>query len=225
MFFAPTVPLSGGILVEEYQKYLDWKASLPSILQVTEDASPHILCLQYVFYMQLVIGQANGIFSMYYWAAVLLLFRPFLKAKILSRPDLVPRELARTAADKISEIWEQHRKLYNYSGIYMFQVHCLLTACTIHIISIPSPSPTNHFTRACSAFQDLSERNEWARSSIRILRNLSRRWNLILPKDAEAALYRDVQDHPESPELQPAISPPSFMQPTNPANAFSNVSS
>ena len=46
MFFAPTVPLSGGLLVEEFQKYLDWKESLPSILSCTDDAPPHVLCLQ-----------------------------------------------------------------------------------------------------------------------------------------------------------------------------------
>lgn len=164
------------------------------------------------------------LYSMYYWTAVLLLFRPFLKAKILSRPELVPREICRMAADNISDIWSQHQRLYNFAGIYMFQVHCLLTACTIHIISIPSPSPTVRFATACTAFQDLSSTCQWAMSAIQILRNLARKWSLILPKDAEAALYRDLGGQPESPEIQPTMSPPSFTQPTNPAHAFSTVS-
>ena len=161
---------------------------------------------------------------MYYWTAVLLLFRPFLKAKILSRPDLVPRELCRMAADRISDIWALHQRLYHFSGIYMFQVHCLLTACTVHIISIPSPSPAARFTNACTAFQDLSSMNEWAKSAIKILKNLAKKWKLILPKDVEAALYRDVQSRPESPDIQPPISPPSFTQPTNPASILATVS-
>ena len=48
MFFAPTVPLSGSLLVDEYQKYLDWRENLSPLLSRTEDATPHILCLQYV---------------------------------------------------------------------------------------------------------------------------------------------------------------------------------
>ena len=48
MFLAPTVPLSGSLLVEEYDKYTEWKRNLPSILSRTDDAPPHVLCLQYV---------------------------------------------------------------------------------------------------------------------------------------------------------------------------------
>ena len=161
---------------------------------------------------------------MYYWTAVLLLFRPFLKANIVNHPDIVPREMARQAADNISDIWAQHQRLYGYSGIYMFQVHCLLTACTIHIISIPGPSPTARFTDACNSFQDLAHRHEWARSSLHILRNLAQKWSLILPKDAETALYRDVGGRPESPDMQPAMSSPGFMQPVNPVTLYAAVS-
>ena len=158
--------------------------------------------------------------SLYYHVAVLLLFRPFLKAKILSQPDLIPREIARQSADRVSEIWEQHKKLYGYSGIYMFHVHCLLTACTMHVICIPSPAPTSRFIAACNAFRDLSPRQEWARSALEILRNLVKKWNLILPLDVESALYQDGDGRPQSPDLPPCITPPSFTQPTNPATTL-----
>jgi len=46
MFFAPSVPLTGSLLLEEYQTYLDWKNDLPDIVAVTEDATPHVICLQ-----------------------------------------------------------------------------------------------------------------------------------------------------------------------------------
>lgn len=46
MFFAPSVPLTGSLLLEEYQMYLDWKHDLPDIVAITEDATPHVICLQ-----------------------------------------------------------------------------------------------------------------------------------------------------------------------------------
>lgn len=46
MFFAPTVSLSGTILVEHYEKYLRWKQSLPENLKNPDGAPPHVISLQ-----------------------------------------------------------------------------------------------------------------------------------------------------------------------------------
>ena len=46
MFFAPTVPLSGSLLVKEHEKYEEWKKSLPPILSNIDNAPPHLLTLQ-----------------------------------------------------------------------------------------------------------------------------------------------------------------------------------
>lgn len=128
---------------------------------------------------------------MYYHTAILLLFRPFLKATI-DYSDVVPREACREAANMISDLWQEHYTLYGLSGIYMFQVHCLLTACTIHIINVPTISANRHLTRACNIFQELISRNEWARSSLVILRGLAEKWRLVLPLEVEEAMYRDI---------------------------------
>ncbi|KAK5131245.1 hypothetical protein LTR04_004929, partial [Oleoguttula sp. CCFEE 6159] len=128
---------------------------------------------------------------MYYHAAVLLLFRPFLKATFTKSP-VSPREVCRQSADAISKIFAQHRRLYDLAGIYTFQVHCLLTACTIHIINVPALSSTSYLTAACNNFQDLIHRNEWATGSLNIIKGLVQKWNIILPLDAETALYRNA---------------------------------
>ena len=129
--------------------------------------------------------------SMYYHTAVLLLFRPFLKATI-DYSDVVPREVCREAANMVSDLWQEHYSIYGLSGIYMFQVHCLLTACTLHIINVPTISATRHLTRACAIFQELIPRNDWARSALVILRGLAEKWRLVLPLEVEEAMYRDV---------------------------------
>lgn len=128
---------------------------------------------------------------MYYHTAVLLLFRPFLKATI-DYSDVVPREVCREAANMISDLWQEHHSAYGLSGIYMFQVHCLLTACTLHIINVPTISANRHLTQACNIFQELIHRNEWARSSLVILRGLAEKWRLVLPLEVEEAMYRDI---------------------------------
>jgi hypothetical protein len=138
---------------------------------------------------------------MYYHTALLLLFRPFLKAKI-DYSDVVPREVCREAANMISDLWQQHRRIYGLSGIYMFQVHCLLTACTIHVINVPTISATRHLTTACNIFQDLIPRNGWARSAVTILRGLAEKWRLVLPLEVEEAMYRDVGGPPVSSQGQ-----------------------
>lgn len=129
---------------------------------------------------------------MYYHAAILLLFRPFLKAKF-TQSDVSPREVCRNAANSISDIFARHRALYNLTGIYAFQLHCLLTACTIHIINVPAPASTDRLTKACESFQDLSSKNDWAVGSLNIIKGLVSKWNIILPLETETALYRNAE--------------------------------
>ncbi|KAF2757070.1 hypothetical protein EJ05DRAFT_501611 [Pseudovirgaria hyperparasitica] len=173
MFFAPTRVLSGSLLLDEYTKYVNWSRRLPDIISSIDDAPPHVLCLH-----------------MYYHAAVLLLFRPFLKATF-TESNLSPRDVCRRSANYISDIFAQHRRMYGLSGLYTFQVHCLLTACTIHIINIPAIASSTYLTAACNSFQDLVTRNEWAVGSLNIIRGLVQKWNIVLPIEAENALYRN----------------------------------
>jgi hypothetical protein len=126
---------------------------------------------------------------MYYHAAVLLLFRPFLKAKF-TQSDLTPSDVCRQAAASISDLFFEHRRLYDTVGIYTFQLHCLLTACTIHIINIPAIASTSYLTQACNHFHDLARWNEWATGSLTIIKGLVQKWSIILPVEAEMALYR-----------------------------------
>ena len=112
----------------------------------------------------------------------------------------------------------------------MFQVHCLLTACTIHIINIPSISATSYLSVACNIFQDLTGVNEWAKSSLGILRGLSRSWNLILPTEVEEAMNRNSDDPESSTRSQRSATgsmgqaSPNHSMPTDPAHAYRSLS-
>ncbi|EON65058.1 hypothetical protein W97_04293 [Coniosporium apollinis CBS 100218] len=173
MFFAPSKVMSGHLLLEEYRKYTQWYAKLPEALVSTEDATPHVLSMH-----------------MYYHAAVLLLFRPFLKAQF-TESDVSPRDVCRSSANAISDIFAQHRHLYNLVGIYTFQLHCLLTACTIHIINLPAIASGKYLAAACNHMQDLTSRSKWATLNLSIIKGLVQKWNIILPIEAEQALYKN----------------------------------
>lgn len=173
--------------------------------------------------------------SMYYHTAVLLLFRPFLKAKIINSPEILPRDVCRQSANEISNLFSHHVAMFGYNGLWMFQVHCLLTACTIHIINIPTIAATTRLTAACNSLQNLTDRNQWASSSLKILRGLVEKWNLIIPQEADEALYRDVS--PETREIDISRPQPisrsaswrgdarqGFAAPTDPGTAYMNVS-
>jgi hypothetical protein len=46
LFFAPSQTMKGSLLLDEYHKYTSWYRRLPSIVASTEDAPPHVICLQ-----------------------------------------------------------------------------------------------------------------------------------------------------------------------------------
>ena len=137
----------------------------------------------------LIFSAAANVPSMYYHTAVLLLFRPFLKAKF-TESDISPSDVCRQSANQISDIFAQHRRLYDTTGISTFQLHCLLTACTIHIINLPALSSASYLTAACNHFQDLVPRNDWAASALSVIKGLIEKWTIILPQETESALYR-----------------------------------
>lgn len=170
------------------------------------------------------VESADTISSMYYNVAVLHLFRPFLKATI-DNSQVVPRDVCRQSANAISELWLRHKAIYGLRGIYMFQTHCLLAACTIHIINIPSISATRHFTEACNTFQELIPRNEWARSSLKVLRSLVEKWGLILPLEAEEALCRDEYSEENQGMERTPDSLPELLHATDPSLVFQGAGS
>lgn len=188
MFFSPTQEISGSLLLNEHRKYIKWRENLPRIVAATHDAPPHVLCAHLLWH-----------------SAVLLLFRPFLKAKIADS-KIVPQEICRESANAISELFGRHRALYGLQGIYSFQIQCLLAACTIHIIHIPAIASTDHFIDACTSLHQLAAQNSWASSSIAVLKDLVQRWSRILPTAAEAALYGNAAA--PGADKRPAGSPP-----------------
>ena len=131
---------------------------------------------------------------MYYHAAVLLLFRPFLRAT-LTDSALTPADLCRRAAAALSDLFARHLALYGTTGVYTFHLQGLLAACTIHLVNLPAISAAAALTAAARGLAALVRRNAWAAAALRLVRALVRRWGIVVPGELEAALYAgDVED-------------------------------
>jgi hypothetical protein len=180
MFFAPSQIINGKLLLDEYSKYQAWYGRLPDIIAKTENAPAHVICLH-----------------MYYHAAVLLLFRPFIRAKF-TESDISPSDLCRQSASHISDLFALHLSLYGSTGIYTFHIQCLLAACIMHIINLPAISAAAALTTACKNFHQLIVRNTWALGSLNVIKGLIQKWNIILPGEVEDALYQAQTDLPET---------------------------
>jgi hypothetical protein len=128
---------------------------------------------------------------MYYHAAVLLLFRPFLRAKF-TESSIAPAELCRQAATSLSDLFARHLSLYGATGVYTFHLQGLLAACTIHLINLPAIASATALTAAARALAALVHRNAWAAAALRLIRALVRRWGIVVPGELEAALYSDA---------------------------------
>jgi hypothetical protein len=195
-FYAPSQIIKGSLLLDEYAKYLHWYKKLPPTVSSTENAPAHVLSLQYVLVAPTSRASLTHFYSMYYHVAVLLLFRPFLRARFPGAPEVNPADICRQAATAISNLFAKHMSLYGTTGIHTLHIQCLLAACTIHLINLPAIAASKLITSACNFFFRLVTRNTWAYGSVRLIRDLVRKWNIILPVEVEMALYPPHEDLP-----------------------------
>ncbi|KAI9695758.1 MAG: hypothetical protein M1820_008430 [Bogoriella megaspora] len=176
IFHAPAENITASVIRHEFEKYTSWFANIPAVLRNTDNAPPHIMSLH-----------------MYYNAAVLLLFRPFLSARFDHYPEILPKEICKTCASRISELFAQHRSMYGITGICTFQLNCLLTASTIHLVNTPSTESSQYLLAACNHFRAMIGRTAWAVGSLNVIRGLVRKWKLVLPKEVEEALNQALE--------------------------------
>ena len=167
LFYAPSSPISGRRLALEYQKYLTWQSDLPANAAVSDHAPPHILVMH-----------------MWFHCSVLLLFRPFMRAKITDS-DIDPFSVCRSSANSISEIYAGYQELYDSEGLHVLPVQCLLSACTIHVLNIHAyPDSFSHLMQTLDLCNKIKGRQPWANAVFHVIRNLAEEMNVELPQEA-----------------------------------------
>jgi hypothetical protein len=151
--------------------------------------------------------------SMYYHFAILLLFRPLIKLRILGS-SLLPRDVCSQAADAIQGLVRSYAQLYTLRRTPSFVPYFVLTSSIMHL-AISAVGPIGSITPPTQAsgeqpeskldpkvadaikqgIADLAEMapcHGFAEQALNILQYLARKWDL----EVEVSAGKSAQDEP-----------------------------
>ncbi|KAF6810781.1 nitrate assimilation regulatory protein [Colletotrichum sojae] len=182
---SPGRPLTSRDLLGIYTQYLNWYDRIPEVLRLGHNFTPAVLFAH-----------------MYYHFAILLLFRPLIKLKIIGS-KLLPRDVCGQAADAIQGLLRSYSQLYTLRRTPSFVPYFVLTSAIMHLAIGASFSPsqkgfeasdqptagaaagTAHPPRVVEAIKqgirDLEEMapcHHFAEQALNILRYLAKKWNM-----------------------------------------------
>lgn len=127
ILYSPGRPLTSRDLLGIYTQYLNWYDSIPEVLRLGHNFTPAVLFAH-----------------MYYHFAILLLFRPLIKLRIIGSA-ILPRDVCSQAADAIQGLLRSYSQLYTLRRTPSFVPYFLLTSSIMHLAIgasvIESPSP------------------------------------------------------------------------------------
>ncbi|KAI9715950.1 MAG: hypothetical protein M1812_005584, partial [Candelaria pacifica] len=182
MFYAPRERFTSKRLLGFYGRYTRWFQALPECLQLKDKPSAQLLCLH-----------------MYHHTVVLQLFRPFLKADLLDS-NVRPRDICTQSAEGISSLLNTYRELYGLRCSCPIIMHIVMTASTIHLLNLPSPSASASLAQGISDLRVMSTNHSFARRCLRIIKTLGVKWEIELPETVqEASIAARAETLPPSP--------------------------
>lgn len=150
---------------------------------------------------------------MFYHLLYIHLFRPFLKYSPATSPlpaHVSPRKLCTAAASAISKLMRLYKRTYGLRQICNIAVYIVHSACTIHLLNLPTGSQTLNVTNAGKVpvgetvgkaarrdivhgvkhLEEIAEDWLCARRTLSIISVLARKWKINLPEDAQLVLER-----------------------------------
>ncbi|KAI1827620.1 hypothetical protein F4861DRAFT_327664 [Xylaria intraflava] len=112
---SPGRPPTSRDLLNVYTQYLNWYDSIPAVLRLGQNFTPAVLFAH-----------------MYYHFAILLLFRPLIKLRIIGSA-ILPRDVCSQAADAIQGLLRSYSQLYTLRRTPCFVPYFLLTSAIMHL--------------------------------------------------------------------------------------------
>ncbi|KIH87367.1 c6 zinc finger domain containing protein [Sporothrix brasiliensis 5110] len=112
---SPGRPLTSRDLLHIYTKYLNWYDSIPEVLRLGHNFTPAVLFAH-----------------MYYHFAILLLFRPLIKLRIIGS-RILPKDVCLQAADAIQGLLRSYSQLYTLQRTPSFVPYFVLTSSIMHL--------------------------------------------------------------------------------------------
>lgn len=112
---SPGKPVTSRDLLNTYTQYLNWYDKIPEVLRLGTNFTPAVLFAH-----------------MYYHFAILLLFRPLIKLRIIGS-SVTPRDVCAQAADAIQGLSRSYSQLYTLRRTPSFVPYFVLTAAIMHL--------------------------------------------------------------------------------------------
>ncbi|KAJ0161610.1 Nitrogen assimilation transcription factor nit-4 [Colletotrichum tanaceti] len=182
---SPGRPLTSRDLLGIYTQYLNWYDRIPEVLRLGHNFTPAVLFAH-----------------MYYHFAILLLFRPLIKLRIIGS-KLLPRDVCGQAADAIQGLLRSYSQLYTLRRTPSFVPYFVLTSSIMHLAigaacapqqkgfeataqaNVDPPAQPPYPPRVVEAIKqgirDLEEMapcHHFAEQALNILRYLAKKWNI-----------------------------------------------
>ncbi|KAI0153106.1 hypothetical protein GGR57DRAFT_156306 [Xylariaceae sp. FL1272] len=122
---SPGKPVTSRDLLSIYTQYLNWYDSIPEVLRLGHNFTPAVLFAH-----------------MYYHFAILLLFRPLIKLRIIGS-SILPRDVCSQAADAIQGLTRSYSQLYTLHRTPSFVPYFVLTSSIMHLAVGANTGPTS----------------------------------------------------------------------------------
>ncbi|KAI1436456.1 fungal-specific transcription factor domain-containing protein [Xylaria sp. CBS 124048] len=193
---SPGRPPTSRDLLNLYTQFLNWYDSAPAVLRLGQNFTPAVLFAH-----------------MYYHFAILLLFSPLIKLRIVGS-SILPRDVCSQAADAIHGLLRSYAQLYTLRRTPCFMPYFLLTASIMHLaigastmepaprageLNAPtSPSMSPHRIRlspkistaikqSISYLAEMAPCHHFAEKALHILRFMAMQWNIDVDVPCQGA--------------------------------------
>lgn len=146
---------------------------------------------------------------MYYHFAILLLFRPLIKLRIVGS-SISPRDVCSQAADAIQGLLHSYSQLYTLRRTPSFVPYFVLTSSIMHLAIAASSAPSqgegqpsrsklgDNVTKAINqGIADLTEMapcHHFAEQALNILRYLAKKWSIEIHVDIGRRVHEEKRD-------------------------------
>ncbi|TWU71340.1 hypothetical protein ED733_002248 [Metarhizium rileyi] len=170
-----------------YTQYLNWYDKIPEVLRLGHNFTPAVLFAH-----------------MYYHFAILLLFRPLIKLRIIGS-KILPKDVCSQAADAIQGLLTSYSQLYTLRRTPSFVPYFVLTASIMHLAIGASvavdvnpgkvtpadikkaikidPRVSEALKRGIADLTEMAPCHHFAEQALKILRYLAKKWNIEVDFD------------------------------------------
>ena len=135
---------------------------------------------------------------MYYHFAILLLFRPFIKLKIIGS-GVSPRDVCNQAADAISALVRSYSQLYTLRRTPSFVSYFVLTSTITHLITLGTAGGgPERIYQGMSDLKVMADCHGFARRARAILKFLANHWEVAVVIDESEDDKADMMADPKT---------------------------